>query len=173
MLRLLLIRHAEAEARTKQGDLARPLTKRGQADAKRLGHYCAVSGLIPELAVTSPALRARDTLDAVGGELMQKPICNIEELLYDSDLETLCDILRGISASVKTLMMVGHNPGLAEFARFLIGGEASSPLIHFPAPCLALIGFARDDWGEAARGGGQLKRFMNFSCEPADNLLAR
>jgi phosphohistidine phosphatase len=173
MLRLLLIRHAEAEARTKQGDLARPLTKRGRADAMRLGHYCAVSGLIPELAVTSTALRARDTLDAVRGEFLQKPACKIEELLYDSDLETLCDILQGISASVKTLMMVGHNPGLAEFTRFLVGSEASTPLIHFPAPCLALIGFARDDWGEAARGGGRLERFMNFSCEPADNLLAR
>jgi phosphohistidine phosphatase len=173
MPRLLLIRHAEAEARAKQGDLERRLTERGRVDAARMGNYCAASGLIPELAVVSPARRARDTLDVMAGEFPQKPTCEIEDLLYDSDLETLRDILQKISVSVKTLLMVGHNPGLAEFAHFLMGGEPSTPLIHFPAPCLALIDFASGDWAAAAHGGGRLNCFMNFSCVPADNLLAR
>jgi phosphohistidine phosphatase len=173
MPRLLLTRHSEAAARADQGDLKRPLTERGRADAARMGIYCRVSGLIPELAVVSPARRARDTLDIMAQEFPQKPACQIEDLLYDSDLDTLRNLLEGTSASVKTLLIVGHNPGLAEFTHFLMGGESSAPLIHFPAPCLALIHFARGDWIEAGHGGGRLDRFMNFSCVPADDLLAR
>jgi phosphohistidine phosphatase len=173
MPRLLLIRHAEAAARAQQGDLERPLTERGRADAARMGVYCSASGLRPDLTLVSPARRARETLDIMAREFPQKPACDIENLLYDSDVETLRDILQGISVSVKTLLMVGHNPGLAEFAHFLLSGTASTPLIHFPAPCLALIHFACGDWIEAARGGGRLESLMNFSCVPADDLLAR
>jgi phosphohistidine phosphatase len=175
MPRLLLIRHAEAVAHAPQGDLERPLTDRGLADAARMGAYCHASGLIPELALVSPALRARDTLDVMLREFPQKPAFEIEDLLYCADVDDMRDLLERISPSVKTLLIVGHNPGLPEFARFLVDDRESTgaPLRHFPAPCLALIHFACGDWIEASAGGGALDRFIDFSCVPADDLLAR
>ncbi|HUZ90546.1 MAG TPA: histidine phosphatase family protein [Methylocella sp.] len=173
MPRLLLIRHAEAAVHAPQGDLQRPLTARGHADAARMGAYSQTSGLVPDLALVSPARRARDTLDVMVREFRQKPACEIEHLLYGADVGVLRELLERISPCVKTLLIVGHNPGLAEFARFLLDGPNNAPLRHFPAPCLAEIHFSCGDWIDAGAGGGQLDRFMNFSCVPADDLLSR
>ncbi len=169
---LFLIRHAEAVAHAPQGDLERPLTTQGRADAARLGAYCGASSLVPELALVSPARRARDTLEVMLQEFPQKPACAIEELLYGADVDDFRKLFERIPASVKSLLIVGHNPGLAAFARFLVDGSASADApLHFPAPCLARISLSCDAWSEA--GGGRLDRFMNFSCLPADDLLSR
>jgi phosphohistidine phosphatase len=136
-----------------------------------MGAYSQTSGLVPELALVSPALRARETLEAMQQEFPQKPACEIEDLLYGADIGILRDILERISPCVKTLLIIGHNPGLAQFARFLVDGQ-NAPLRHFPAPCLAEIHFSPGDWIAAGAGGGQLDRFMNFSCVPADDLLS-
>jgi phosphohistidine phosphatase len=173
MPRLLLIRHAEAAAQAPHGDLQRPLTARGQADAARMGAYSQTSGLVPELALVSPARRARDTLDVMLQEFSRKPPCEIEQLLYGAGVDVLRTLLERISPCIKTLLIVGHNPGLAEFARFLVEGSNGAVLRHFPAPCLAEIRFPCADWINAGAGGGKLDRFVNFSCVPADNLLSQ
>ncbi|HUB64700.1 MAG TPA: histidine phosphatase family protein [Methylocella sp.] len=174
MPRLLLIRHAEAMPHAAQGDLARPLTARGCTDAARMGAYCHASGLVPELALVSPARRACETLDVMLREFPQKPACEIDDGLYDADIDALRGLLEGLSPSVKTVMIVGHNPALPEFAHLLVDGRegAGAPLRYFPAPCLALIHFSCGNWIGTASGGGRLERFMNFSCLPADDLLS-
>ncbi|MGH6852337.1 MAG: SixA phosphatase family protein [Methylocella sp.] len=173
MPRLLLIRHAEAGAPASEGDPERRLTAQGRGDAARMGAYFCASNLAFDLALVSPALRARDTLDMILRELPQKPACELEASLYNAGVDTLRDILARTAGWVKTLLIVGHNPGLAEFARFLVrGGESALPR-HFPAPCLAVIGFSCVDWSEAGAGGGRLDRFVNFSSLPADTRASR
>ena len=173
MPRLLLVRHAEAGAPASEGDPERRLTARGRADAARMGAYFCASGLVFDLALVSPARRACDTLDMILRELPQKPDCEREASLYNADVDTLRDLLARTSASVKTLLIVGHNPGLGEFARFLVrGGEPAVPR-HFPTPCLTVIDFTCDEWSEASSGGGRLDRFVDFSNLPADNRAAR
>jgi len=174
MLRLLLIRHAEAVAPAPQGDLERPLTARGYADAARMGAYSHASGLVPDLALVSPARRARETLDDLLQKFPRKPACEYENLLYGADVDVFRDLLEHTSASIQSLLIVGHNPGLAQFVRYLVDGQnLDAPLRHFPAPCLAEIHFTSRDWIDAGGGGGVLDRFMNFSCVPADDLLSR
>jgi phosphohistidine phosphatase len=149
------------------------LTAQGRADAARMGAYFRAYGLVFDLALVSPARRACDTLDMILRELPQKPACELEASLYNAGVDTLQDLLSRTSASVKTLLIVGHNPGLGEFARLLVrSGESAGPR-HFPAPCLAVIDFARGDWSEAAAGRGRLDRFANFSCLPAENRASR
>ena len=94
---LFLIRHAEAVAHAPQGDLERPLTAQGRADAARLGAYCGASGLVPELALVSPARRAHDTLAVMLQEFPQKPACAIEELLYGADVDDFRKLFERIS----------------------------------------------------------------------------
>ncbi|MGH6801431.1 MAG: SixA phosphatase family protein, partial [Methylocella sp.] len=66
-----------------------------------------------------------------------------------------------------------HNPGLGEFARFLVrGGESAVPR-HFPTPCLTVIDFSCGDWSETGAGDGRLDRFVNFSGLPANNRPLR
>lgn len=173
MPRLLLVRHAEAGAPASDGDHERRLTAQGYADAARMGAYFRASSLVFDLGLVSPARRARDTFYMILRELPQKPACEFEASLYNAGVDTLQELLAQAPGWVKTLAIVGHNPGLGEFARFLVRGEESAVLRHFPAPCLAVIDFCCVGWSEACAGGGQLDRFVNFSSLPADNPSAR
>jgi phosphohistidine phosphatase len=169
MPRLLLVRHAEAGAPVSDGDPERRLTAQGRADAARMGAFFRASGLVFDLALVSPALRARDTLAMILRELPQIPACEYEASLYNAGVDTLRELLAQAPGWVKTLAIVGHNPGLGEFARFLVrGGEGAMPR-QFPAPCLAVIDFSCVGWSEACACGGRLDRFVNFSSLPAEN----
>ncbi|HEY8031944.1 MAG TPA: histidine phosphatase family protein [Methylocella sp.] len=173
MSRLFLVRHAEASTHAPEGDSQRPLTIAGQASAARMGAYFRASGLVCDLALSSPARRARETLAMILQELPQSPACQFEASLYNAGIDTLRDLLSQTSGWVKTLLIVGHNPGLAEFARFLVrGGESAMPR-HFPAPCLAIIDFTCSDWWEAHAGSGRLEHFVDFSSLPVDNRTSR
>ncbi|MGH6834528.1 MAG: SixA phosphatase family protein [Methylocella sp.] len=173
MPRLLLVRHAEAGAPGAEGDRERRLTAQGRADAARMGAYFRASGLVFDLALVSPAQRARDTLDMILRELPQEPAFELQASLYNSGVATLRDLLAQTAGWVKTLLIVGHNPGLGEFARFLLRGEESAVPPHFPAPCLTVIDFPCVDWSEAGAGGGRLDRFVNFSGLQADKRASR
>lgn len=138
-----------------------------------MGAYFCASGLVFDLALVSPARRARDTLDMILRELPQTPPCKLEASLYNAGVDTLRDLLAQTDGWVKTLLIVGHNPGIGEFARFLVrGGESAMPR-HFPAPCLAVIDFSCGDWSEAGAGGGRLDHFVNFSSLLADIPASR
>jgi phosphohistidine phosphatase len=173
MPRLLLIHHAEACAPASGRDPARRLTAQGRADAARMGVYFRKTSLMFDLALVSPALRARDTLAMILRELPQKPACEFEDSLYNAGVDTLRELLEQAPGWVKTLAIVGHNPGLGEFAYILVrGGESAMPR-QFPAPCLAVIDFSCVGWTGACACGGRLDRFMNFSSLPADKPSAR
>jgi len=138
-----------------------------------MGAYFCASGLVFDLALVSPARRARDTLDMILRELPQTPACELEASLYNAGVDTLRDLLAQTAGWVNTLLIVGHNPGIGEFARFLVRGWESAMPRHFPAPCLAVIDFSCGDWNEAGAGDGRLDRFVNFSSLPADNPVSR
>ncbi len=173
MPRLLLLRHAEAVAHASDGDSDRQLTPQGLADAARAGSYLRASGLFPERALSSPARRARDTLVAILRELPQKPAsCELDASLYYADAGILLDVIGLTPDAVRTLLIVGHNPGLAQFARFLVNKESALPR-HFPAPSLAVIELACGDWSGASAESGSLELFVNFSSTQADDPVSR
>lgn len=169
---LLLVRHSEAVTHAPAGDRERPLTSKGRADAGRMGAFFRASGFVPDLVLVSPARRARDTYDAIVRELPKKPTaCLPEGALYNADAGTFLGLLAQADESVKTLLIVGHNPGIAEFARFLVGRESALPS-QFPAPCLVAISFLSGTWSDAAAGRGTLSRYANFSNSPDNDPVA-
>ncbi|MCI0599369.1 MAG: histidine phosphatase family protein [Beijerinckiaceae bacterium] len=171
MPRLLLLRHAEAVSHAPVGDSDRPLTPQGRADAARAGIYLRESCLLPDRALSSPALRARDTLDAILRELPQKPVsCELDSSLYYADAEILLDVLMRTPDAVTTLLIVAHNPGVGQFARFLVNQESTLPA-HFPAPSLAVISFACGDWSNTGNRSGSVELFVNFSSTQADDQV--
>jgi phosphohistidine phosphatase len=163
MPRLLLVRHAEAILHAQEGDSGRPLTAQGQANARRVGVYLRASGLIPDRAISSPALRARATLDLILRELPHEPPSSeLYGALYHADAEALIEIAVQTSSAVKTLLVIGHHPGVGEFARFLVEPDNALPN-HFSAPSLAVIDIIGGGWSEAGPGCGRLDRFMDFA----------
>jgi len=163
MHRLILFRHAKSDRPEGVRDVDRPLAKRGRRAAPRMGATLADAGLIPDLALVSPARRAVETWDLAKpplGAVPEQP----EPRLYEASVETLLTIVRETDPGVKTLLMVGHNPGFERLAARLVGeGDAAARARlaeKFPTAAVAVIEFTTEDWLTVAPGSGRLARFV-------------
>jgi phosphohistidine phosphatase len=165
MRRLILLRHAKSDwSDPGKPDHHRPLNERGRSSAPLIGRYMAHHHLIPDRALVSPAVRTRQTF-ALIAEAFERPPKEIGEArIYEADPDTLLAVVRETPASVHTLLLVGHNPGLQDVATLLIGGgdnDARERLREkMPTGALAVIDFATDDWRSVRPGAGRLDRFV-------------
>jgi phosphohistidine phosphatase len=121
--RLVLVRHAQAGDAA--SDRERPLTEHGQRQADAVGEQLARIGVAPDRVLVSPALRTRQTWERVRASLDCAPEPDVEERIYDNTLEGLFEVVREADEEVQTLLLVGHNPAVAEFASALDDGEGS------------------------------------------------
>lgn len=171
MRRLLLLRHAKAESTSPSGrDRDRPLAARGLKDAAELGAWLAGQrSLLPDLALISTAVRARETWDIVQQQISDKVPQELAAHLpdlYGAEPTQLLAIIRSVAAEdPERLMIVGHNPCLHELALGLIGrGDTTgrATLAHnLPTSGLVVIDFAVESWDHLAFGNGQLAQFVS------------
>jgi phosphohistidine phosphatase len=164
-MRLMLLRHAKSEkAEPGQRDHERRLNDRGERDAETIGAYLARHGLLPDLVAVSTSQRTRQTWEHVAAMLSATPPANFEERLYDARAEAILAVVKETKPAVRTLMVIGHNPGLHEGARLLIASgdvEARERLNEgLPTTGLAVIDFAGKDWRKLHPHGGRLERFV-------------
>jgi phosphohistidine phosphatase len=164
MLRLAILRHAEAVPLAGGGDADRELSQSGRALAERMGRYFRDAGFKPDLVLVSPSKRTRETFEALERGAGETFAVDYVPALYSASLATLEDVLAGAPKEVRFLLLVGHNPGLAEFANALAGKGKKSELArmrgHFPTPCLAVMDFDAKSWKKAGRGEGRLEYFV-------------
>lgn len=144
MKTLTLVRHAKSSWKdSRLKDRERPLNKRGERDAPRMGQRIEAAGIRPSLILSSPAERAWVTAkivaDAIGYpiEFLQR-----EEELYLASLDDLLDVVAAQDPGFNNLMVVGHNPGLTEFANFLSPGVTN----NVPTAGVVSVSFEADDW---------------------------
>jgi phosphohistidine phosphatase len=164
MRRLLLLRHAKAEKSAPGGgDFDRTLASRGREEAPKIGVYMAHHGLQPDLVIVSPARRARETWELVAAAFPTAPPVVWEERLYNAEVGMILTLVR--EAKPPTLLLVGHNPGLHDFARLMIAAgdvDARERLNEdFPTAGLLVIDFAFADWGKLHAHSGRLDRFVS------------
>ena len=165
MRRLMLLRHAKSDwSAAGARDLDRPLSLRGREAAARMGAYMARHALVPDLIVGSPALRVTQTLEHVLSAFKNPAKIRQEERIYQSGADMLLAVIKETPKAVHSLLLVGHNPGMAELASLLIASgnvEARQQLIEkFPTAALAVIDFPLDDWGKLHPKAGRLDRFV-------------
>ncbi|HZH50888.1 MAG TPA: histidine phosphatase family protein [Microvirga sp.] len=162
MLRLLLLRHAKAAWPPGVHDAERPLAKRGREAAVRMAHYLKDEELVPDLVLVSPARRTLETW-----ELVRPVLGDVEARrdgrIYEAPVSRLLAVLREVGPEVRTLLMIGHNPGFEDLAALLIDdGEQDDILLmrqKYPTAGLAVIDFPVDGWHEVGRKLGRLERF--------------
>jgi phosphohistidine phosphatase len=165
MRRLLLLRHAKTE-RPEPGerDRERRLTKRGRDDAPLIGAYMARHGLVPDLALVSPATRAEETWALVAKALPTAPKVVEEEGIYNAGRDKLIGIIR-TARDAHVLLVVGHNPGLHDLAVSLIASgdvEARERVNEkLPTSGLVVIDLAFDDWSRLHPNAGRIERFVS------------
>jgi phosphohistidine phosphatase len=164
MLRLAILRHAEAVPLAAGGDAERELSQSGRMMAERMGRYFRKAGLKPDLTFVSPSKRTRETFEALEKGAGENFAVDYVPELYSATITTLEEVLAGAPKEAKFLLVIGHNPGLAEFANALAGKGKKSELArmrgHFPTPCLAVIDFDAKSWKKAGRGEGHLELFV-------------
>lgn len=153
-----LLRHAKSDWEAGLADFDRPLNRRGRRDAPRLGHWLRERNWRPRLVLSSPAERARQTLEAV---LEQASLHDVElhwdEGLYLADRETLLERVHGLPPATDSVLLVGHNPGLEQLLTYLSRTPvpATGSGKRFTTANLALLRLD-GDWKDAGRGTAEL-----------------
>jgi len=173
MLTLSLLRHAKSSWDNPcLEDFDRPLAKRGEEAAPRMGAYMKKHAIVPELILCSSAVRTRQTLDLVLPCLSGTPTVAHEDGLYLAAAKTLLARVRRIGPEISHAMLVGHDPGMHELAMDLAGSgdaEALAALARkFPTAGLAVIAFKASAWSKIGSGKGHLELFVT-----PKTLLAR
>lgn len=166
MHQLILMRHAKAErVRADQADHDRALSRTGREAALRLRTSLRGLGIEPDVVLVSSARRAGETLDGIA---FWDDGPNIETLdtLYMAPAARLFDLVRDLRETMRSVMIVGHNPGLHELALALAPGGAAQSEPHrmlaegFPTARLADF-LILTPWRELRSHGARLQRVID------------
>jgi phosphohistidine phosphatase len=172
--KLVLLRHAKS-AWPDLPDHERPLAGRGRRDAPVMGRWLRTAGHVPDQVLCSTARRARETWELAQPGLGAAPPVSFEDVVYGASAAQLLDLARHTPPKVKTLLMVGHDPGIPGLALVLAGatgpadggrGSAAVPqavLDHmrakFPTAAIAVLELARP-WDQLGPGAARLTGFV-------------
>ncbi len=120
---LYVLRHAKAERAAPDGDDAsRPLTQKGQRDARRLGRWMRDRGIALDLVATSALARAQETATLVlQGAGTPPPLQAWEELEPGGTVGGVLAQLAALGPD-RTVLVVGHEPQLSALVSAVIGG---------------------------------------------------
>ena len=155
MKRLLLIRHAKAEKETSVKDINRPLKYIGIQDARFMAERVKENSLIPQLIVTSPALRTKTTAEIFADHLLL-PDPEINKAIYEASQQTLLRVINQLPNQYNFIALVGHNPGISQILYYLTG---ESREVH--TSTVALIEFEIDDWKAISGDTGKLAYYSS------------
>jgi phosphohistidine phosphatase len=160
MKRLILTRHAKSswdDPLTPDHD--RPLNDRGKAAAADLGQWLASRGYVPGEVLCSDALRTRKTFSGIAPALPGTPVLELKPALYHAGPDVMMAVLR--HAKADTVMMIGHNPGIAEFAARLVAHPPpNSEFARYPTGATLVVDFDVADWGQVGFGTGTTVDFV-------------
>ena len=155
--RLVLLRHAKSDWPQDVADHNRPLAPRGRRDAPLVGRWLARSGYLPDAVVCSTARRAQETWELASAELPGSPAPRLEPRVYEATVLGLLMLVREFASEQRTVVIVGHNPGLAELAVGLAAPPPQPPA-SFPTAAVAVLGLP-GDWSAAGPGEARLLAF--------------
>jgi len=152
MRTLYLLRHAKSSWKDDSlADFDRPLKKRGREAAEHVGEQLAKEKIKDVVIVSSPALRTRETIEIALKSSGLKATVQFDPEIYEADVSTLLRVLGRVSDDQTTVVMVGHNPGMADFVRYLTG-----EIQAMPTAALAKIRFENSTWNDIKPAAGTL-----------------
>ena len=158
---LLLLRHAKSSWRDEAlSDFDRPLNERGKKAAHAIGRYIRKHKMIPDLVLSSPAVRARETTGIITTTAKLTAEIRYDQRVYEADPPRLVQVLSQIENNFCSVLLVGHNPGIEELISLLTGSSQ-----HMPTAALAKIRLeGADDWSEIS----QAKAILELTIKPKE-----
>jgi phosphohistidine phosphatase len=157
---LILTRHAKSSwANAGLDDHDRPLNDRGLEASAAIGNWMQSRGHVPDAVLSSTAQRTRDTWTGIAAALATPPEPTWVAALYHADAEAMLEVLRGAEGT--TVLVLGHNPGIADFAARLLDQSPALPgFLRYPSGATTVIRFQNDAWTGTAFGAGQFIDFV-------------
>ena len=148
MKTLYLLRHATSASATppQMSDYDRTLSATGVREARSIGRYMQMNRMLPDFVLSSSAVRTTQTaqivMDALFGKMAATVANNFDKDLYQAPDEKILSAIQAAAPAQRSLMMVGHNPGIGELA-FLLG-----KIEHYEPGTLSVFSADCESWAE-------------------------
>ena len=145
---LLILRHAKSSWKNeKLKDIDRPLKRRGEEAANLIGKVLMMAELVPQVILSSPAERAKQTAELVAAEAKFKGGLTFVDSFYMGEPENYIKALKELPDEIERVMVVGHNPGLEALLQ-LLDGKVDS----LPTGSLAYLVLEIKHWADLTKG---------------------
>ncbi len=126
--KIYIIRHAKSSWKDMTlSDFDRPLNKRGKQNAPFMGNKLKKKNIIPDIIISSPALRAKTTAKIISKELNFSNNIIFNEDIYEASTNTLCKIIEEVNDKNNILFLFGHNPTLNMLGEYYIDFDENIP----------------------------------------------
>jgi phosphohistidine phosphatase len=156
MKTLLVLRHAKSSwDDASLSDFERPLNGRGKRAAPFMGEVIKDRALEPDLILSSPAVRARETARLLAESSGYAGKIQHDTRMYEASPTTLQQVVAEVDNRFEAVMVVGHNPGMEGLVRTLTGKSE-----RMPTAALAVIDLDISDWSDLRHDSGKLRDLM-------------
>jgi phosphohistidine phosphatase len=170
---LYLLRHAKSSWDDPNlTDFDRPLSPRGHSAAEAMSKHFRETGIDPQRILCSPSRRTRQTLEHLtpalatrGNRRENRNGVVFEPAIYEAAPRDLLALIRSTPRQASSLLLIGHNPGLASLAHSLLAPDQHDPSLEhllrkYPTGALATIQLPEGDWEDLRPGSGHLRSFV-------------
>jgi phosphohistidine phosphatase len=160
---LHLLRHAKSSWDEALEDHERPLSRRGREASRRVGDSLPAALGAVDLVLCSTAVRTRETAELVLAGFAPPPRILYEKALYLAGPAALLRRLRQLDERDRSVMLIGHNPGLHELAVALAASDSPryQALAAGKFPTTARASFAIDQpWAGLGRSRHHLTDYV-------------
>jgi phosphohistidine phosphatase len=160
---VILLRHGKSSwSDSTLADIDRPLAPRGERASRKLAKYIRRKRIRPALVLCSPALRTRQTLEAVEASLGKRCVVEIVPQLYAASEHELLERLQALPEPARSVMLIGHNPGLQDLALVLASRGPYLPQLEekFPTGALATLVVRSASWSALGPGEAELVDYV-------------
>lgn len=149
---LYVFRHAKSSwDDASLSDFERPLNDRGLRTAPFMGEVMAKRGYVPSTIVSSPAERAATTAKLVKEAAGFNAAIILDDRIYEASPNTLRTVMSELDGANSSALVVGHNPGMEGFVRYL-----TSKIEAMPTATVAVIELAIDSWQNIDADSGKI-----------------
>lgn len=159
---LLVLRHAKSDWQTGKQDHERLLNPRGLRDADAVGRLLLEQGVALDLVACSTAIRTRQTWECAAATGVQAGEVRFLDEIYLAEMDTLVGLVRALPEAASTVLLIGHNPGVADLVGCLGARTVSAAWAEvdqgYRTAGLAVLTLS-GSWREAGQGQAALVAF--------------
>jgi len=153
MKTLFLLRHAKSSWNNPGlTDFERPLNERGLNAAPTIGRYMKSENIKPDVVISSPATRARETAELVTESAELDVELRFDSRIYDATWFDLLRVIAGIEDEKQSALLIGHNPGFEETVYRL-----TDERVTMPTATLAKMNLEINSWSDAQEFCGKFE----------------